>query len=419
MRLFLVFALSCSAALGAGRSTDRACEVMSRRSDRGSVACGGLALFEFAPASGVGMGAACACSTPTGAKGEALTFSRASTGYCTKSNELTGIQNGDLVECASGQPRVMPGGDGTGGVGLSIWEARTNTAIRSQEFDNAVWVPSQSGGPALPVVTANAATAPDGTLTAEQLDLPAVSGATQYSILIGGTQCPASAAASAGLYAKLKTGTTGTIEIYTAAPHFVCNINSTTWTRCRNENFTAGSVMYIGYGGSGTSPGGPAESVYIWQADCQAGTTLSPPIKTAGTSATRVAESATVVWPPVATIGSTAATIIGAGGIIEATGSGARPLNGAIPGSLSSFDSTANAGPVAISRIATQARGFASWAASVLTVGVGLTTATAAFDGSMGANGEAMALGGTTGASGLLNGVIKQVCVDSSPTRCR
>ena len=31
-----------------------------------------LAYFEFAPASGAGMTSACACTTPTGAKGEAL-----------------------------------------------------------------------------------------------------------------------------------------------------------------------------------------------------------------------------------------------------------------------------------------------------------------------------------------------------------
>ena len=52
----------------------------ARMGDRG----GGprFAYFEFAPEGGAGMTAACACTTPTGAKGETLTFSRASSGTC-------------------------------------------------------------------------------------------------------------------------------------------------------------------------------------------------------------------------------------------------------------------------------------------------------------------------------------------------
>ena len=55
------------------------------------------AFFEFAPASGVGMGEACSCVDVTGTKGEALTFTRASTATCVKGSPTTGIANGDLV----------------------------------------------------------------------------------------------------------------------------------------------------------------------------------------------------------------------------------------------------------------------------------------------------------------------------------
>src|SRR5690242_20575791 len=66
--------------------------------------------FEFAPANGAGMGAACACTNPTGSKGETMTFTRSSDAMCTKGNTTSSIANGDLVSCTTNQIRVMPGG---------------------------------------------------------------------------------------------------------------------------------------------------------------------------------------------------------------------------------------------------------------------------------------------------------------------
>ena len=48
-------------------------------------------------------------------------------------------------------------------LGLSVWEARTNLLLRSQEFDNASWTKTRSS------VAANQIIAPDGTLTADKL----------------------------------------------------------------------------------------------------------------------------------------------------------------------------------------------------------------------------------------------------------
>jgi hypothetical protein len=125
------------------------------------------ALFELAPASGAGMAAVCGCSNPTGSKGESLTFTRASTAFCTKGNTTTGLVDGDLVSCGNDLARVMPGGDGTGGAGILIEEARSNGALRSSELDNAYWGKSSAGSSPGPVVWANDAGAIDGTATAD------------------------------------------------------------------------------------------------------------------------------------------------------------------------------------------------------------------------------------------------------------
>jgi hypothetical protein len=102
----LLLILIASSALGQGRF-DR----FNQRTDQGRSTRGfeqsSYAFFEFAPASGAGMGTACACTTPTGAKGEALTFTRAGDATCSKQGlATTGIANGDLVACTGNQPRV-------------------------------------------------------------------------------------------------------------------------------------------------------------------------------------------------------------------------------------------------------------------------------------------------------------------------
>src|SRR4029077_1644502 len=131
-------------------------------------------LFEFAPASGVGMGTACACTTPTGSKGETLTFARSSSATCLKTvgTAPQTIANGDMVTCTTNQPRVMPGADGTNILGLLVEDARTNSALRSQQIENAAWT-AANAVVAAPTITANAAVAPDGTTTAERVQIPA------------------------------------------------------------------------------------------------------------------------------------------------------------------------------------------------------------------------------------------------------
>jgi len=77
------------------------------------------------------------------------TFTRASQGYYTNAD-------GTLTLFGSGALR-------RGDRGVLIEGARTNLLARSQEFDNAAWSQTSS------TITADAATAPDGTLTADFL----------------------------------------------------------------------------------------------------------------------------------------------------------------------------------------------------------------------------------------------------------
>lgn len=400
---------------------------------------GGYALFEFAPASGAGMGTACACTTPTGAKGEVMTFTRASTAWCTKGNETSGIVNGDLVECASGQPRVMPGGDGTGGNGLAVWEARTNTALRSIALDDVAWV-LQNLGAALPTRTANYAVAPDGTTTAERLEF-AASAATQYSRIYQADGCPL-ATSSAGLYIK-GTTTSGTIDVCLFGVNegwrcTACAFVAGTWSRCLNENkaFTGAGTRYFAFGNDTLNNGGTtrvANDVLVWQADCQAGATIGPPITTAGTSATRVVEvpyltlptapAATGVYSVAATVTTSKASTLNWAGATIYDGTGqpyVAMYNNTNMKCEQANVSVYTATRAALGPIATDKR-IVCWNDGVTEQGIydGTAFATPA-TGSVAAATAKRAYLGTLSTAGFeLNGVIKRVCADPGATRCR
>jgi hypothetical protein len=108
----------------------------------------------------------------TGTRGETVTVTRSTTRTClTSSSSLTTV--------AVDSPALEP-------AGLSIQSEHTNLALQSQTFGTAPWA-LQTGGPATPgapVLTVDAATAPDGTATADQLVYPAVTGANNLSIVV-------------------------------------------------------------------------------------------------------------------------------------------------------------------------------------------------------------------------------------------
>jgi hypothetical protein len=227
------------------------------------------AAFEAFPSSGRGTKGVCSTTNPTGAKGEAISCPRASTATCTKTATgglaTTGIANGDLVVLSSNVCRVEY--DSGGVLGLLTEITRTNTALRSQELDNAVWTTTVSGV-AAPTITANFATAPDGTTTAERIQFPATTGG-QYS-LVQQAAVFSAGAVSACMYLR-GNGTSGQICLSPGSSNGVsclCPYVSTGWNLCKCENKTlaAGDFLYIGnYSGAGT--GGACTGVSFGAAD--------------------------------------------------------------------------------------------------------------------------------------------------------
>ena len=394
-------------------------------------------LFEFAPEDGTGMGAVCSCATPTDKSGTAITFTRASSGTCLKGNTLTGIENGDLVTCTTNQARVMPGGDGTGGLGLLVEGARTNNTPRSQEFDHAAWTSDQSGV-AAPVVTANVATAPDGTLTADRLQVPATTG-SQYSQIYQGSGCVTASATSASIFLKAHNGASaGTLDLCIQNPGTFCKacpFNPTTWTRCTLSGGVE-SVIIIGSNavyGAGSGALGAAADVDLWGAQCEDAASSSSYIPTTTVAVTRALDVATFdVGSSINRTGSAAATIVSANNslsaasLISVAGTSLTYLS---IGQLTSgqayiFDGTTIVNTTAGSNFASPHRFWSSWNAAdafsmTATNDTDSKTASGAFDGDMQGGTTTVSLGGENSGAGWVYGTIKRVCIDTSTTRCR
>jgi hypothetical protein len=428
----LVFFLIASNAFAGGMGDRTRMRLGSRNSSMGQSAVAAyVPLFAFGTAAGTGMGAVCACTTPTGTKGETLTFARASSAVCTKGSLTSGIADGDLVTCTSNQPRVMPGGDGTGGLGLNIWSSRTNRILRSQELDNVIWIYAGTGV-AAPTLTANYAAAPDGTLTAERLQI-AATGTNQESIVYQAVSSGAVAVVTS-FYVKGVSGS-GTTDLcgygaaYTCVP---CSFVSTSWTRCE-VSYTSTGLDFLFIGNDTKFNGGTSRSavdVLIWGGQSETGVGISSYIATVGSSVARAAETAVF---DVTTGGaqaismslSSTTTTAGSLGVYWAIGTSAdNEYRSLILGATNkaqcdprfatvsaTVSSTGNASLVASNSYGCSYDGVNQ---AVCLAGVCENTADARTVPTF----TKLYIGATEGGSGQANTVIKNVCADTTSTGC-
>lgn len=250
--------------------------------------------FEFAPSSGAGMGTACACAAVTGAKGEVVTFTRASSAYCTKEGlATTGLTTTSMVLCGTNQIRVEA--DGSGVLGILTENAGTNVILQSEDLATT-WLTSASGV-AAPTVTANQATAPDGATTADRLQIPATtSGQYSYMYQTGW----AAATRTTSVYLK-GNGTSGTINLLSGTtPNAcaACTYVADSWSRCALPSAgTASTYVFLGNDSASavcTTSSKGAQDVFVWGLQHEAGAYATSYIPTTTAAVTRAVETPTV-----------------------------------------------------------------------------------------------------------------------------
>lgn len=272
------------------------------------------AQFEFAPSDGAGMGTECACAAVTGAGGEALTSTRASSGTCTKGTNglrVTGIADGDLVTCSTNQPRVMRDADGV--LAYLAESTRTNTVLQSEEFGDAVWTTSTAAGAV--TRTANAATSPGGVLTADRMQYAACPTIGQYSSVL---QTVSSLGASSQWSVFVRgNGGAGVIgQIAGAASTYTggtCAYDSSSWSRCVITGPTVVVDVWAGCVNAtvvSPNPGNTGSGdVFIWGGEREAGAFPTSYIPTTGSSAARAVDVASFSVTMSGTTASWAASV--------------------------------------------------------------------------------------------------------------
>lgn len=257
---------------------------------------GALAFFEFAPSNGRGMTAACACTTPTGAKGEALTFTRTGAATCAKqANATTGILAGDLVECGSNnQPRVELV---SGAPSLRVEAAATNLLVRFIDYANASWADV-----ATPTLTGSQASAWTGTYASSAVQFDdnnagAFEGRTQTVTVSAGAVYTMSCYVKGGTLTKARLSLDGTTADF-------ASLSTTTWTLATVTDASSSGVAIAAQILNGTAAGDTG--TVIWggcQVEARAQATRMIP--TVAAAATRNVEVPLVTLPvamPMATL---------------------------------------------------------------------------------------------------------------------
>lgn len=419
MRLLLVLALVSLTAYADHRGRfERFCSrTADGRTNRGFPCTDDAPAFSAFASNGVGTFGACSTTPPTGARGEVLTFARASTATCQPGGAITtGIADSSFVTLSSGQPRVESRGDGV--LGLRFEPARDNLLTRFIVITNAIWsdvgTPTLTGGQTSPWVGTYATSA----VSVTDDDAAAYEGRSQTVTVTSGQPYTMHCAV------KANGATSATIDIDGTAAA-ITGLSATTWgiVTARDAAASSTSITARVLVGNATSVTGSV----IW-GGCQVelGATRTSMIPTDGTTASRAAEGtgsfpvAAGLW---ASSGSAAfsSTPVDTGSIGSqlSFNSSARILY-SDSGNVLIFDGTNNPSTSGGFVAGVTKRYWSSWSTAggwVVRNETDANQATSAFTVGTWTTDTSLEL---TGVAGIIPAaIVSDACLDPSPLRCR
>lgn len=401
-----------------------------------SPSIGQYAFFEAMPSTGAGTSTACSCTNITGAKGETFTTVRANSLDCRKGGPwvTSGIVPGDIVTCASNQPRIITEPDGV--LGMEAWGSFVETALRTDELGNVIWTSTEA-------VTNNDATSPDNTVTAERLNdtSGAVQSCTSQTIATtSATYHVVEVYVRGGTVSKAQIRMTGTGSATGDCVATATGLSTSTWNIlwCKSSAAYAGTLTAVTIQVCVGDTVGDTGNIYAWRVNHSVNfpsTLLYPPpsVQAVASTATSAYERMDATLPVAmsASAGSHAATFRPAWstGLASPTvgpqlmfyDGSARPMYGpASANSMRTFDGLNDVANAVSFTAGTVVRIWQDYTGSTMRINDGSDTASGSFDGTFGAAAlTTLSIGGNSAALSSAYGVISRVCADPDSTRCR
>lgn len=208
--------------------------------------------------------------------------------------------NGVLQQAASGVARDAHYVNGVRT--LLLERESTNLCVRSDEFNDAAWTKSAAGAGTAPVVTANAATAPDGTTTADEVVFAAPGAGDLSQVAQGGITTTAASLYAGSLWVRAASGAdVGKVLLLrqVGAASYLSITLTAAWQRVQRAETAAGTTSEYSVAlrpDFGSSTG--TVTAYLWRAQLELGDVATSEIKTEGTTATRARDSLSFPFTP-------------------------------------------------------------------------------------------------------------------------
>jgi hypothetical protein len=222
---------------------------------------------------------------------------------------------GLIASVASGIPRLdyATSGGTVGCPALLVEPAATNLCLQSEAF-NTTWTRVSGGTGLLPVITANAVVAPDGTTTAETIVFDrgsATSGSANFSQVQQVINLATSGTYTLSVYAKATAaGDVGKQFYIRAKDTLVSGALTSSWVRYTStETGVAAGNTSIMIGNRGGFTANQSVSVDLWGAQLETGSVATSYIPTTTGTGSRSADVISVSGAVSGSIGQTEGTI--------------------------------------------------------------------------------------------------------------